>query len=230
MHSVCVRAAAFCHVLSGLAATDISSVEVLGGSTRVPAVFNLVQEVFGLTPSRTLNAKEVVSRGAALQCAMISPLIKVRGGAGAGGVVQPADLPAALTAVMQLRVNARLKEHLQQPITGNACIAVCQARTCPFACCSAKYHSCVLVMFALTGALAAARCCPCRCATLTCRTRCRTASRCTTRTRTGSPRQTCCSHSTGERCICCWQHAACGCPCCNMSCFESMHAPQPCLV
>ncbi|WIA27991.1 hypothetical protein OEZ86_010580 [Tetradesmus obliquus] len=63
---------------SGLAATDISSVEVLGGSTRVPAVFNLAQEVFGLTPSRTLNAKEVVSRGAALQCAMISPLIKVR--------------------------------------------------------------------------------------------------------------------------------------------------------
>jgi hypothetical protein len=50
---------------------------VLGGSTRVPAVFNLVQEVFGMTPSRTLNAKEVVSRGAALQCAMISPLIKV---------------------------------------------------------------------------------------------------------------------------------------------------------
>jgi molecular chaperone DnaK (HSP70) len=55
-------------------------VEVLGGSTRVPAVFSLVQEVFGMTPSRTLNAKEVVSRGAALQCAMISPLIKVGGG------------------------------------------------------------------------------------------------------------------------------------------------------
>jgi molecular chaperone DnaK (HSP70) len=63
--------------LAGLQASDISSIEVLGGSTRVPAVFNLVQDVFGVTPSRTLNAKEVVSRGAALQCAMISPLIKV---------------------------------------------------------------------------------------------------------------------------------------------------------
>ncbi|KAF8072352.1 HSP70-14 [Scenedesmus sp. PABB004] len=63
---------------SGLQPGDISSVEVLGGSTRVPAVFKLVGDVFGLTPSRTLNAKEVVSRGAALQCAMISPLIKVR--------------------------------------------------------------------------------------------------------------------------------------------------------
>jgi molecular chaperone DnaK (HSP70) len=64
---------------AGLQASDISSVEVVGGSTRVPAVFNLVADVFGMTPSRTLNAKEVVSRGAALQCAMISPLIKVGG-------------------------------------------------------------------------------------------------------------------------------------------------------
>eukprot|EP00879_Flechtneria_rotunda_P002596 GHRR01002797.1.p1 GENE.GHRR01002797.1~~GHRR01002797.1.p1 ORF type:complete len:847 (+),score=384.28 GHRR01002797.1:127-2667(+) len=63
---------------SGLQPSDLSSVEVLGGSTRVPAVFKLAQDVFGQVPSRTLNAKEVVSRGAALQCAMISPLIKVR--------------------------------------------------------------------------------------------------------------------------------------------------------
>jgi molecular chaperone DnaK (HSP70) len=65
---------------TGLQSGDISTVEVLGGSTRVPAVFKLVETVFGVTPSRTLNAKEVVSRGAALQCAMISPLIKVWAG------------------------------------------------------------------------------------------------------------------------------------------------------
>jgi molecular chaperone DnaK (HSP70) len=52
-------------------------VEVLGGSTRVPAVLRLLESVFGKVPSRTLHTKEVVSRGAALQCAMISPLIKV---------------------------------------------------------------------------------------------------------------------------------------------------------
>eukprot|EP00775_Hariotina_reticulata_P005686 gene5686-5924_t len=63
---------------SGLQPSDLASVEVLGGSTRVPAVFKLVETVFGCVPSRTLNAKEVVCRGAALQCAMISPLIKVR--------------------------------------------------------------------------------------------------------------------------------------------------------
>lgn len=62
---------------TGLQASDIAVVEVLGGSTRVPAVFKLIETAFGIPPSRTLNAKEVVSRGAALQCAMISPLIKV---------------------------------------------------------------------------------------------------------------------------------------------------------
>lgn len=73
-----------CSTLSGLQLSDISSVEVIGGTTRVPAVFKLVQDVFGMVPSRTLNAKEVVSRGAALQCAMISPLIKVGGVVGEG--------------------------------------------------------------------------------------------------------------------------------------------------
>ncbi len=34
-------------------------------------------QVFGKVPSRTLNAKECVSRGAALQCAMLSPVFKV---------------------------------------------------------------------------------------------------------------------------------------------------------
>jgi len=65
------------------------SVEVLGGSTRVPAVFKLIENVFGCVPSRTLNAKEVVCRGAALQCAMISPLIKVRQRDGEGGGATP---------------------------------------------------------------------------------------------------------------------------------------------
>jgi hypothetical protein len=72
---------------TGLQPSDIASVEVLGGSTRVPAVYKLIETVYGVTPSRTLNAKEVVSRGAALQCAMISPLIKVGGAVRGGGGV-----------------------------------------------------------------------------------------------------------------------------------------------
>ena len=57
--------------------------EVVGSGTRVPAVYKVVEEVFGQAPSRTLNAKEVVSRGCALQCAMLSPTFKVGGGGGA---------------------------------------------------------------------------------------------------------------------------------------------------
>jgi len=63
---------------SGVPVTDISSVEVVGSSTRVPMLAKIVEEVFQKAPSRTLNAKECVSRGAALQCAMLSPAFKVR--------------------------------------------------------------------------------------------------------------------------------------------------------
>ena len=54
----------------------LSSVEVVGGSSRVPAVIRAIAEFFGKEPSRTLNAKECVSRGAALQCAMLSPIFR----------------------------------------------------------------------------------------------------------------------------------------------------------
>lgn len=64
--------------LSGLAAQDVASIEIVGSSTRMPAIFRCVEEVFGRAPSRTLNSKEVMSRGCALKCAMISPVIKVR--------------------------------------------------------------------------------------------------------------------------------------------------------
>mmetsp|Transcript_5796 Transcript_5796/g.10058 ORF Transcript_5796/g.10058 Transcript_5796/m.10058 type:complete len:782 (+) Transcript_5796:126-2471(+) len=63
---------------SGLDVEALSSVEVVGGSTRIPMLATLVEEVFRIVPSRTLNAKECVSRGAALQCAMLSPVFKVR--------------------------------------------------------------------------------------------------------------------------------------------------------
>jgi molecular chaperone DnaK (HSP70) len=44
-------------------------------------VINLqaVADFFGKDPSRTLNAKECVSRGAALQCAMLSPIFRCAG-------------------------------------------------------------------------------------------------------------------------------------------------------
>lgn len=46
---------------------DIESVQIVGGSSRLPAVKSLVQKVFGKEPSTTLNQDEAVARGCALQ-------------------------------------------------------------------------------------------------------------------------------------------------------------------
>lgn len=63
---------------SKLKLDDIHSVELAGGSSRVPAIKRLVEEVFGRPVSTTLNQDEAVSRGCALQCAMLSPAVRVR--------------------------------------------------------------------------------------------------------------------------------------------------------
>ncbi|DBB16364.1 hypothetical protein WJX82_007687 [Trebouxia sp. C0006] len=57
---------------------DVHTVEVVGGSSRVPALLRIIKDFFGKEPGRTLNAKECVSRGAALNCAMLSPIFRVR--------------------------------------------------------------------------------------------------------------------------------------------------------
>jgi len=56
----------------------IDSVEMVGGSSRCPFVREIINEVFGQAPKTTLNADEAVSRGAALQCAILSPSFRVR--------------------------------------------------------------------------------------------------------------------------------------------------------
>jgi heat shock protein 4 len=67
-----------CLADSGLAAADISSVELVGSASRIPAVVKIVQDFFGQDIKRTLNASESAARGAALQGAMLSPAFKVR--------------------------------------------------------------------------------------------------------------------------------------------------------
>jgi len=61
-----------------VAAADIESVEIVGGSTRIPTVKQVVQEVFGKPPMTTMNADESVSRGCTLMCAILSPTFKVK--------------------------------------------------------------------------------------------------------------------------------------------------------
>lgn len=46
---------------------DIYAVEIVGGSTRIPAIKNLIEEIFKKHPSTTLNQDEAVARGCALQ-------------------------------------------------------------------------------------------------------------------------------------------------------------------
>ncbi|XP_073085011.1 heat shock protein 105 kDa isoform X2 [Manis javanica] len=57
---------------------DVSAVEIVGGTTRVPAVKEKIAKFFGKDVSTTLNADEAVARGCALQCAILSPAFKVR--------------------------------------------------------------------------------------------------------------------------------------------------------
>jgi len=59
-------------------AENVYSIEIVGGSTRIPKVKQIIKEVFGKDASTTLNADEAVARGCSLQCAMLSPTFKVR--------------------------------------------------------------------------------------------------------------------------------------------------------
>jgi molecular chaperone DnaK (HSP70) len=53
-------------------------VEVVGSGSRVPAINKILTEFFKKEPRRTMNASECVAKGAALQCAILSPTFKVR--------------------------------------------------------------------------------------------------------------------------------------------------------
>ncbi|GAB4830895.1 hypothetical protein Ancab_004921 [Ancistrocladus abbreviatus] len=63
---------------AGLSLEKIHSVELVGSGSRIPAVTRILATFFKKEPRRTLNASECVSRGCALQCAMLSPIFRVR--------------------------------------------------------------------------------------------------------------------------------------------------------
>jgi len=56
----------------------IHSVEIVGGSTRIPSIKQIIQEVFGITPSSSLNADEGVSKGCGLQAAALSDKFRTK--------------------------------------------------------------------------------------------------------------------------------------------------------
>ncbi|KAJ2520621.1 adenyl-nucleotide exchange factor sse1 [Coemansia sp. RSA 1939] len=63
---------------ANLSADEIHSIELVGGSIRIPAVKQKLTEFFGRELSYTLNQDEAVARGCALQCAIASPVFRVR--------------------------------------------------------------------------------------------------------------------------------------------------------
>ena len=61
---------------AGMQASDIDEVILVGGSTRIPAVQEKVQELFGKAPSKGVNPDEVVAIGAAIQGGVLSGEVK----------------------------------------------------------------------------------------------------------------------------------------------------------
>ncbi|MBE6309531.1 MAG: molecular chaperone DnaK [Bacteroidales bacterium] len=61
---------------AGLSASEIDEVILVGGSTRIPAVQEKVQQIFGKAPSKGVNPDEVVAVGAAIQGGVLSGDVK----------------------------------------------------------------------------------------------------------------------------------------------------------
>lgn len=61
---------------AGMKASDIDEVLLVGGSTRIPAVQQLVEKFFGRVPSKGVNPDEVVAVGAAIQGGVLTGEVK----------------------------------------------------------------------------------------------------------------------------------------------------------
>ena len=59
-----------------LSKTDIDEVVLVGGSTRIPAIQQLVRDVLGKDPNQTVNPDEVVAVGAAIQAGVLAGEVK----------------------------------------------------------------------------------------------------------------------------------------------------------
>lgn len=57
---------------ASLKTEDIDEVILVGGSTRIPAIQNLVKEIFGKEPNKSVNPDEAVSIGACIQGAILN--------------------------------------------------------------------------------------------------------------------------------------------------------------
>merc|ERR1711881_462931 len=56
--------------------SDIDEIVLVGGSTRIPAIQNLVESLTGKKPNQSVNPDEVVAIGAAVQAGILAGEIK----------------------------------------------------------------------------------------------------------------------------------------------------------
>lgn len=68
----CREAVARC----GLAPKDVDAIVLVGGMTRMPAIQNRIASIFGRPALKVVNPDEIVSIGAATQCAILDGLIE----------------------------------------------------------------------------------------------------------------------------------------------------------
>ena len=61
---------------AGVTSSEIDEVILVGGSTRIPAIQNKVQDFFGKAPSKGVNPDEVVAIGAAIQGGVLTGEVK----------------------------------------------------------------------------------------------------------------------------------------------------------
>ena len=61
---------------AGLQISEINEVILVGGSTRIPAIQQLVEKLFGRVPNKSVNPDEVVAVGAAIQGGVLTGEVK----------------------------------------------------------------------------------------------------------------------------------------------------------
>ncbi len=61
---------------AGMSPSDVDDVILVGGSTRIPAIQDIVKNFFGKEPSKGVNADEVVAIGAAIQGGVLTGEVK----------------------------------------------------------------------------------------------------------------------------------------------------------
>merc|ERR1712110_1210230 len=65
-----------CNKDAGLKASEIDEVLLVGGSTRMPMVSEVVRKVYGKDPSKAVNPDEAVAMGAAIQGVVLQGDVK----------------------------------------------------------------------------------------------------------------------------------------------------------